>query len=97
MKAMGIETDQEVVQMVGRDPRYGDLLYLSIQVTYYFYFVALLLWLYYNDDPLTVLLFDLLDCQSLNLSGRLNFVVFALLGMCHRENIYTTASFAVHG
>ncbi|VAI56142.1 unnamed protein product [Triticum turgidum subsp. durum] len=31
MKAMGIETDQEVVQMVGRDPRYGDLLYLSIQ------------------------------------------------------------------
>ncbi|KAI4967612.1 hypothetical protein ZWY2020_020521 [Hordeum vulgare] len=31
MKAMGIETDQEVVQMVGRDPRYADLLYLSIQ------------------------------------------------------------------
>uniref|UniRef100_A0ACD5V561 Uncharacterized protein n=1 Tax=Avena sativa TaxID=4498 RepID=A0ACD5V561_AVESA len=31
MKAMGIETDQEVVQMVGRDPRYGDLLYLSLQ------------------------------------------------------------------
>lgn len=31
MKAMGIETDQEVVQMVGRDPRYADLLYLSLQ------------------------------------------------------------------
>uniref|UniRef100_A0A0D9V0X8 DNA-directed RNA polymerase subunit beta n=1 Tax=Leersia perrieri TaxID=77586 RepID=A0A0D9V0X8_9ORYZ len=31
MKAMGIESDQEVVQMVGRDPRYGDLLYPSIQ------------------------------------------------------------------
>ncbi|KAI4992886.1 hypothetical protein ZWY2020_007199 [Hordeum vulgare] len=31
MKAMGIEIDQEVVKMVGRDPRYADLLYLSIQ------------------------------------------------------------------
>ncbi|KAK3154693.1 hypothetical protein QOZ80_2BG0193990 [Eleusine coracana subsp. coracana] len=31
MKAMGMESDQEVVQMVGRDPRYGDLLYPSIQ------------------------------------------------------------------
>ncbi|GJN21646.1 hypothetical protein PR202_gb09144 [Eleusine coracana subsp. coracana] len=34
MKAMGMESDQEVVQMVGRDPRYGDLLYPSIQATY---------------------------------------------------------------
>ena len=32
MKAMGMESDQEVVQMVGRDPRYGDLLFPSIQV-----------------------------------------------------------------
>lgn len=32
MKAMGMESDQEVAQMVGRDPRYGDLLYPSIQV-----------------------------------------------------------------
>ncbi|OEL36735.1 DNA-directed RNA polymerase III subunit 2 [Dichanthelium oligosanthes] len=31
MKAMGMESDQEVVQMVGRDPRYGDLLFPSIQ------------------------------------------------------------------
>uniref|UniRef100_A0A0D9XGC9 DNA-directed RNA polymerase n=1 Tax=Leersia perrieri TaxID=77586 RepID=A0A0D9XGC9_9ORYZ len=31
MKAMGMESDQEVVQMVGRDPRYGDLLHPSIQ------------------------------------------------------------------
>uniref|UniRef100_A0A0D9Z8N5 DNA-directed RNA polymerase subunit beta n=1 Tax=Oryza glumipatula TaxID=40148 RepID=A0A0D9Z8N5_9ORYZ len=31
MKAMGMESDQEVAQMVGRDPRYGDLLYPSIQ------------------------------------------------------------------
>ncbi|KAI3834885.1 hypothetical protein MKW98_015998 [Papaver atlanticum] len=31
MKAMGIESDQEVVQMVGRDPRYAALLLPSIQ------------------------------------------------------------------
>ncbi|TVU29093.1 hypothetical protein EJB05_20641 [Eragrostis curvula] len=31
MKAMGMESDQEIVQMVGRDPRYGDLLFPSIQ------------------------------------------------------------------
>lgn len=31
MKAMGMESDQETVQMVGRDPRYGDLLFPSIQ------------------------------------------------------------------
>ncbi|KAJ4768843.1 DNA-directed RNA polymerase subunit beta [Rhynchospora pubera] len=31
MKAMGIESDQEVVQIVGRDPRYADLLLPSIQ------------------------------------------------------------------
>ncbi|KAK9165392.1 hypothetical protein Scep_000583 [Stephania cephalantha] len=31
MKAMGIESDQEVVQMIGRDPRYGALLLPSIQ------------------------------------------------------------------
>ncbi|TVU33733.1 hypothetical protein EJB05_25566, partial [Eragrostis curvula] len=31
MKALGMETDQEVMQMVGRDPRYGDLLFSSIQ------------------------------------------------------------------
>ncbi|KAM0887569.1 hypothetical protein ACQ4PT_028931 [Festuca glaucescens] len=31
MKAMGIESDQEVVQMIGRDPRYGDLLFSSLQ------------------------------------------------------------------
>ncbi|XP_042436786.1 DNA-directed RNA polymerase III subunit 2-like isoform X1 [Zingiber officinale] len=31
LKAMGMESDQEIVQMVGRDPRYGDLLFPSIQ------------------------------------------------------------------
>lgn len=31
LKAMGIESDQEVVQMLGRDPRYGTLLLPSIQ------------------------------------------------------------------
>ncbi|CAL9153212.1 unnamed protein product [Musa hybrid cultivar] len=31
MKAMGMESDQEIVQMVGRDPRYGGLLLPSIQ------------------------------------------------------------------
>ncbi|XBH75333.1 hypothetical protein VPH35_102108 [Triticum aestivum] len=31
MKAMGMESDQEILQMIGRDPRYGDLLFLSIQ------------------------------------------------------------------
>ncbi|KAB1200828.1 DNA-directed RNA polymerase III subunit RPC2 [Morella rubra] len=31
MKAMGMESDQEVVQMVGRDPRYSDLLLPSIR------------------------------------------------------------------
>ncbi|KAL6899552.1 hypothetical protein ACP4OV_006210 [Aristida adscensionis] len=31
MKAMGMESDQEVVQMVGRDPRYADLMFPSIQ------------------------------------------------------------------
>ncbi|GJM89953.1 hypothetical protein PR202_ga06184 [Eleusine coracana subsp. coracana] len=34
MKALGMETDQEVMQMVGRDPRYGDLLFSSIQVVH---------------------------------------------------------------
>ncbi|XP_020576393.1 DNA-directed RNA polymerase III subunit 2 isoform X2 [Phalaenopsis equestris] len=32
MKAMGLENDQEVVQMLGRDPIYGSLLFLSIQL-----------------------------------------------------------------
>lgn len=36
LKAMGMESDQEIVQMVGRDPRYGDLLLPSIQVVYGF-------------------------------------------------------------
>uniref|UniRef100_A0A803LIM8 DNA-directed RNA polymerase subunit beta n=1 Tax=Chenopodium quinoa TaxID=63459 RepID=A0A803LIM8_CHEQI len=31
MKAMGIESDQEVVQMIGRDPRYSALLLPSIE------------------------------------------------------------------
>uniref|UniRef100_A0A1D1YTE4 DNA-directed RNA polymerase subunit beta n=2 Tax=Anthurium amnicola TaxID=1678845 RepID=A0A1D1YTE4_9ARAE len=31
MKAMGMESDQEIVQMVGRDPRYGSLLLPSSQ------------------------------------------------------------------
>ncbi|KAL5706643.1 DNA-directed RNA polymerase [Ranunculus cassubicifolius] len=31
MKAMGMESDQEVVQMLGRDPRYASLLLPSIQ------------------------------------------------------------------
>ncbi|MQL75735.1 hypothetical protein Taro_008122, partial [Colocasia esculenta] len=31
MKAMGMESDQEIVQMVGRDPRYGSLLLPSLQ------------------------------------------------------------------
>lgn len=33
MKAMGMESDQEVVQMLGRDPRYSALLLPSIEVT----------------------------------------------------------------
>ncbi|KAG6476795.1 hypothetical protein ZIOFF_066043 [Zingiber officinale] len=33
LKAMGMESDQEIVQMVGRDPRYGDLLFPSIQTS----------------------------------------------------------------
>ena len=32
MKAMGMESDQEIVQMVGRDPRYSSLLLPSLQV-----------------------------------------------------------------
>jgi len=32
MKAMGIESDQEVTQMVGRDPRYSFLLLPSFEV-----------------------------------------------------------------
>lgn len=32
MKAMGMESDHEVVQMIGRDPRYGLLLLPSIEV-----------------------------------------------------------------
>ncbi|KAK9929707.1 hypothetical protein M0R45_026795 [Rubus argutus] len=31
MKAMGVQSDQEVVQMLGRDPRYGALLLPSIE------------------------------------------------------------------
>ncbi|KAG8391080.1 hypothetical protein BUALT_Bualt01G0150600 [Buddleja alternifolia] len=31
LKAMGMESDQEVVQMIGRDPRYGELLMPSIE------------------------------------------------------------------
>ncbi|ONK81475.1 uncharacterized protein A4U43_C01F29520 [Asparagus officinalis] len=34
LKAMGIESDQEIVQMLGRDPRYGSLLLPSIQECY---------------------------------------------------------------
>jgi hypothetical protein len=33
MKAVGMESDQEVVQMVGRDPRYSVLLLPSIEVS----------------------------------------------------------------
>lgn len=33
MKAVGMESDQEVVQMVGRDPRFSALLLPSIEVT----------------------------------------------------------------
>jgi len=32
MKAMGMEIDQEVVQLIGRDPRYSFLLMPSIEV-----------------------------------------------------------------
>nr|GMD70216.1 DNA-directed RNA polymerase III subunit 2-like [Ipomoea batatas]GMD72327.1 DNA-directed RNA polymerase III subunit 2-like [Ipomoea batatas] len=32
MKAMGMESDQEVVQMVGKDPRYSALLLPSIGI-----------------------------------------------------------------
>jgi DNA-directed RNA polymerase III subunit RPC2 len=32
MKAMGMENDQEVVQLIGRDPRYAFLLMPSIEV-----------------------------------------------------------------
>ena len=32
LKAMGMESDQEVVQMVGRDPKYMDLLAPTLQV-----------------------------------------------------------------
>lgn len=32
LKAMGMESDQEVVQMIGRDPRYSELLLPSIEV-----------------------------------------------------------------
>jgi len=35
MKAMGMESDQEVVQMVGRDPLYSSLLLPSIEVLDY--------------------------------------------------------------
>ncbi|THG07821.1 hypothetical protein TEA_002046 [Camellia sinensis var. sinensis] len=34
MKAMGMESDQEVVQMLGRDPRFGALLLPSIEVIF---------------------------------------------------------------
>lgn len=33
MKAMGMESDQEVVQMLGRDPQYATLLLPSIEVS----------------------------------------------------------------
>lgn len=32
IKAMGMESDQEVVQMLGRDPRYSALLMPSLEV-----------------------------------------------------------------
>jgi DNA-directed RNA polymerase III subunit RPC2 len=32
MKAMGMENDQEVVQLIGRDPRYAFLLMPSVEV-----------------------------------------------------------------
>lgn len=32
LKAMGVTSDQEIVQMVGRDPKLADLLAPSIQV-----------------------------------------------------------------
>lgn len=36
MKAMGMESDQEVVQMLGRDPQYAALLLPSIEVSFMF-------------------------------------------------------------
>jgi len=32
MKALGMESDQEVIQMIGRDPQYSFLLLPSIEV-----------------------------------------------------------------
>lgn len=37
MKAMGMESDQEIVQMVGRDPKYAGILNPSLQVNYLLY------------------------------------------------------------
>ena len=42
MKAMGMESDQEVVQMIGRDPRYSALLLPSIEVEQYMIFIVLI-------------------------------------------------------
>uniref|UniRef100_A0A0E0D1W6 DNA-directed RNA polymerase subunit beta n=1 Tax=Oryza meridionalis TaxID=40149 RepID=A0A0E0D1W6_9ORYZ len=50
MKAMGMESDQEVAQMVGRDPRYGDLLYPSIQECAFERIYTQKLALQYMDD-----------------------------------------------
>ncbi|QCD93060.1 DNA-directed RNA polymerase III subunit RPC2 [Vigna unguiculata] len=33
MKALGMESDQEVIQMIGRDPQYSFLLLPSIEVS----------------------------------------------------------------
>jgi hypothetical protein len=96
MKAMGMESDQEVVQMVGRDPRYGDLLFPSIQV--------LLLDDKIDTIPLTVyldlefvlsfkysfapLVHVILHCTLYLLYFRL-FKCFLLSQECASERIYT--------
>lgn len=40
LKAMGVESDQEIVQMVGRDPKFAGLLSPSMQVHRTFLYIV---------------------------------------------------------
>lgn len=50
MKAMGMESDQEVVQLIGRDPRYSLLLLPSIEVIDMYVW----LWMHYDKQLINV-------------------------------------------
>jgi hypothetical protein len=93
MKAMGMESDQEVVQMVGRDPRYGDLLFPSIQVPFLNDKMDLLSVTLYLDlefvQCFKYFFCNLFSCHSPYILYFILLTCFLLSQECASERIYT--------